>query len=152
VRALALAAGLVPAAGCSEAGPTEVVFEVIQDVTFDASLGIDLSLMTELPSGVYIEDRTVGQGAVIAAGNTASIDHSGWLRTGVGFSGGQFSFDYLVDDLIDGFEIGMEGMAEGGTRLMILPPELAYGADPPPGSGIPPGAILVFEVELLALS
>lgn len=149
---VALSACVALLSGCSNEDPTEVIIEVIEEAAFDPSLGIDLAQMTELPSGVYIEDRTVGTGAVIASGSTATVDHMGWLRTGLGFSGGQFEFVYLVDPLIEGFEIGMEGMAEGGTRLMIIPPALAYGTAPPPGSGIPPGAILVFEVELLSLS
>jgi len=40
----------------------------------------------------------------------------------------------------------------GGIRRIIIPPALAYGSNPPPGSGIPVGAILVFEVELLGIS
>jgi len=46
----------------------------------------------------------------------------------------------------------MAGMAEGGIRLIIVPPELAVGSSPPSTSPIPYGAILVFQIEVLAVN
>ena len=126
---------------------TEPAFEVIETSTFGATLGITLADFTKLPSGVYIRDDSVGTGTVFASGDSVSLDHTGWLRNGTLVNSGPFQID--TDRLIPGFRFGMEGMAEGGTRTMIVPPALGYGSNPPFGSPIPVGAILVFEVDLI---
>jgi FKBP-type peptidyl-prolyl cis-trans isomerase len=134
---------------CNDDSPTDVAFEVIEEVTFDASLGIDLAQMTELPSGVYIRDLVVGGGPeTYEDGEVAQVAYTGWLRNGQQFDAGSLTFGpgTAFPNLIPGFEIGLEGTAVGGTRLMVIPPELAYAQY---GSGpIPPGAIVIFEVEL----
>jgi len=132
------------------AEPQAVVFEVIEEVTFDPALGIDLSTMVKLPSGVYFEDRIEGTGQSLEWGHTADLNYTGWLRTGLVFDQGTFSFLMGNNVVIPGFEQGMLGMKVGGTRLIIIPPILAYGER---GAGaIPPGAIVIFEVELLGAS
>jgi FK506-binding nuclear protein len=140
---LALALAL-PSVACSEATPFEP--QVIEDTEFFAGLGIDLATMTKLASGVYILDDSVGTGAALADGDSIQVDHRGWLSNGYQFSSGQFRALY-PGDFIDGFSFGLAGMAEGGQRLMIIPPELGYG-NTPTGS-IPAGSILVFEVILI---
>ncbi|MFA9565410.1 MAG: FKBP-type peptidyl-prolyl cis-trans isomerase, partial [Acidimicrobiales bacterium] len=42
-------------------------------------------------------------------------------------------------------------MKEGGRRRLIIPADMAYGDDPPPGSTISPGDTLVFVVDLVAV-
>jgi peptidylprolyl isomerase len=42
-------------------------------------------------------------------------------------------------------------MQVGGIRRIVIPPNLGYGNNPPPGSGIRPNETLLFEVELLAV-
>ena len=145
--ATALAVLVVPAMAC---GSDPFAPQVIEEVEFFAGLGIDLSTMTKLPSGVYILDDTVGTGTVLAnATVSVQIDHTGWLADGTPFSSGVFTAVY-PSGFVPGFSIGMEGMAVGGQRLMIIPPALAYGNA---GTGpIPPGAVLIFEVELLGVS
>lgn len=126
---------------------TEPAFEVIETSTFGASLGIVLADFTKLASGVYIRDDSVGTGTVFVAGDSISVDHTAWLRNGAVISSGPFEID--TDRLIPGFRIGIDGMAEGGTRTLIVPPALGYGSNPPFGSPIPVGAVLVFEVDLI---
>ena len=141
-----LAAFTLSLPACNSATP----FEVIETVTFAPGLGIDLTQMTRLPSGVYIQDLVVGTGTVMAVGHHVSVQLTGWIRNGTQWTSGVLSFDYGVTDFgVDGFAIGIEGMAVGGTRLIIVPPELGYGELPPPDSGIPKGAILIYEVDLL---
>jgi len=126
-------------------GDEPTPFEVIDEVTFDASLGIDLADFTELPSGVWIEDETVGVGDVVVNPSNLTVTYTGWLANGDQFDTGTFSFAY-PNGVIAGFALGMEGMAEGGVRRIIIPPELGYGES---GSGpIPGGAVLVFRVSL----
>lgn len=141
---VAVAALVAPAMACSDEDPFAP--QVIEDLTFFPGLGVDLAAMTKLPSGVYIQDDSVGTGAMLADGDSVHVDLRGWLADGTLFGDGEGRF-LFPGGLIDGFAIGITGMAEGGQRLMVIPPALGYGNT---GSGpIPPGAVLVFEVELL---
>jgi FKBP-type peptidyl-prolyl cis-trans isomerase FkpA len=157
--AAVVAAAVVGLAGCGDEEPTgpEIVIEVIEEVTFDATLGIDLADYTELPSGVWIRDLTVGTGAVVAAGDQVSIDHSGWFIDGVLFSTGDFSFTHAASPrgVIEGFDIGMEGMAVGGMRRILIPPALGYGLENLYNQqgqlAFPGGKVLIFEVELISI-
>jgi FKBP-type peptidyl-prolyl cis-trans isomerase len=134
----ALTVGLV---ACNEENP----FEVIEDVTFNPSLGVDLSAMTRLPEGMYIQDRVVGTGPGLAAGDSAWVYYELYLRTGAPIENGLFGFEFRTTNLIEGWDIGLAGMMAGGTRLLVIPPELGYGEQPVGGVR---GAVLVFEVEL----
>ena len=153
VAAAVLAAAVLGLGACKD-DPTGPVFEVIEEVTFDPSLGIDLADYTELASGVWILDLTVGTGDVFGAGGSATLNYSGWLANGTlfdAFDGYSFP-DNLGRRPIPGFEIGLDGTAEGGMRRMIIPPELAYPDGARDGAGnyvIPPGAVVIFEVELV---
>lgn len=146
----ALVAALVALAGCGDSA-TEVEVEVIEEVVFAAELGIDLSQMRRTPTGMYIQDLVLGEGDEARTGDRADVSFTGWLRTGRQFNSGRF--DFIVDSgfVIAGFDEGVRGMAPGGKRKVVIPPGLAYGnAGRPPS--IPPGAILIFELELHSLS
>jgi hypothetical protein len=148
--ALVLAGGLSTLAAC---GGSPVELEVIEEVSFAPSLGIDLAAFTRLPSGVYIRDHVVGSGRVIAAGDVATVQYTGWLRTGAQFDSGVYVYDYGVTNArtpIAGWVLGMEGMAVGGTRTLIIPPEHAYGARAV--GPIPAGSVLVFRVTLQSVA
>jgi peptidylprolyl isomerase len=141
-----MAVALVAAtAACSDP------FQVIEEVVFDPSLGIDLATMTLLPSGVYIEDMPAGTGDAITLGSTVTVNYTGWLIDATMFDTQQSAeFTVVSGALIEGFVDGLLGMQVGGTRRMIIPPELGYGEA---GRGaVPGGAIMIFEVELLAVS
>src|SRR5688500_8861801 len=57
-----------------------------------------------------------------------------------------------LGDLIDGYEQGVIGMRNGGTRRLIIPPELAYGSQPQLNSSgqvvIPANSTLVYDIEV----
>jgi FKBP-type peptidyl-prolyl cis-trans isomerase FkpA len=136
------AVGLLVA--CNDS-PTEVEFEVIEQVTFAPALDVDLAAMTKLPEGVYIQDRVAGTGPGLAEGGHAWLYYELYLRNGTPIQNNAIHFPFPLGG-IEGWDIGLEGMAAGATRLIIIPPELAYGgvANGP----IPAGSILVFEIEL----
>jgi len=97
-------------------------------------------------------DTTVGTGAVVKAGDTVTVDYTGAVAaTGVIF---QSSLDsgqpatFGLSQVIEGWTEGIPGMKVGGTRRLLIPAALAYGANPPSGSGIPANADLVFDVTL----
>ena len=110
-------------------------------------------------SGLQYEDVTVGSGAEAKAGNYVSVHYTGWLYQngvkGAKFDSSKdrndpFAFPLGAGHVIRGWDEGVQGMKVGGTRMLVIPPDLGYGAR---GAGgvIPPNATLVFEVELLGV-
>jgi FKBP-type peptidyl-prolyl cis-trans isomerase FkpA len=104
--------------------------------------------MTELK----IEDVKVGEGAVAKAGDSVSVHYTGWLTAGTKFDsskdrGDLFRFGLGQGMVIKGWDQGVAGMQVGGVRKLTIPAELGYG-ERGAGGIIPPGATLVFEVEL----
>lgn len=132
-------------AGCDDdvTGP-----QIPADVTFDSSLGVDLSAMTDVGSGLYIQTLTAGQdGAVVGTGDVVWVDYTLWLPNGTLIdTRADQDFTLDVGSVIDGFRLGMEGMSVGETRLIVIPSALGYGARG--NSGIPPHSVLVFQVTL----
>ena len=112
-----------------------------------------------LPSGLQIDDVTVGSGAEAKKGDDVVVHYTGWLydngNVGRKFDsskdrGDPFSFPLGAGHVIRGWDEGFAGMKVGGTRKLLIPSELGYGAR---GAGgvIPPNATLLFEVELLGV-
>ena len=120
---------------------------------FAASLEVDTTAMTKTPSGLRYQDITAGQGAEAAADRTVSVHYTGWLPNGEKFDSSRdrnepFSFSLGAGQVIAGWDEGVAGMKVGGRRKLVIPADLGYGtAGAPPD--IPPGATLVFDVELL---
>lgn len=146
-RSVTLRGSTVLAAMLSLAACGDDPFQVIEETEFAPSLGVDLSVMERLPSGVYLQDDPVGTGDAVTPGQQAAVDFSGWLADGTLFDSGDFSFMVAPGGAIDGFVDGVVGMRVGGTRLIVIPPELAW-AERGSGSIIPPGAVVVFRVTL----
>jgi FKBP-type peptidyl-prolyl cis-trans isomerase FkpA len=114
---------------------------------------------TTLPSGLQFEDLVVGDGPEATVGCTAVVHYTGWLyqdgAAGRKFDsskdrGNPFDFPLGAGHVIRGWDEGVQGMRVGGTRRLIIPAELGYGAR---GAGgvIPGGATLLFEVDLLGV-
>ena len=145
VRGVVAVALVGMVAGC---GDDPFQLQVIEEIEFAASLGIDLSMMQTTANGVYVQDMPVGAGAELVLGGSGRIGYTGWLANGTVFDQNA-DWAMLMDGVIPGFAEGLNGMLVGGTRLMVIPPALAYGGAG--ASGVPPGSILVFEVELLSV-
>lgn len=144
------ALALVLATGCGDesiAAP-----QVPEDVTFAASLGIDLSRMTRLASGVYVETLTQGTGTrELATSDWMSALYKLWLPDGTFIAGSPPPLNQPADEFIAGFSQGVVGMRIGEVRRIVIPSALGYGAEPPAGSGIPVQSVLVFEVTLAGI-
>jgi FKBP-type peptidyl-prolyl cis-trans isomerase FkpA len=107
-------------------------------------------------------DLTHGAGAAVAAGQTAVVQYTGWLyepsapdHKGKEFdsslkSGAPFRFQLGAGQVIKGWDQGVAGMQIGGKRRLVIPADLAYG-DRGAGDVIPPGATLVFDVDLVGI-
>jgi FKBP-type peptidyl-prolyl cis-trans isomerase FkpA len=103
-----------------------------------------------------------GTGAAIGGGQIAVVQYTGWLyeagaaeHKGKQFDSSRtrrepFKFPLDTGSVIKGWDQGVIGMKVGESRRLIIPPELAYG-DAGAGGVIPPGATLVFDVELVGI-
>ena len=103
-----------------------------------------------------------GTGAAIGGGQIAVVQYTGWLyeagaadHKGKQFDSSRdrrepFKFPLDTGSVIKGWDQGVVGMKVGESRRLVIPPELAYG-DAGAGGVIPPGATLVFDVELVGI-
>lgn len=126
----------------------------IPSTVFNPLLNVDISASTLLPGGTYYRDLTPGTGAVVATGQTLNVRYVGWLVNGQQFDGTTpggptFQFELGSGGVIAGWDAGLPGMRVGGLRQLIIPPSQAYGRVPP--AGIPPNAILVFNVNVVSI-
>jgi len=107
------------------------------------------------PSGLRFTDLRVGQGQEATEGKIVEVHYTGWLKDGKKFDSTEtcqkpMTFRMGAGDVIKGLDEGITGMREGGKRRLIIPPSLGLGKQ---GAGgvIPPNAVLIYEVELLAV-
>ena len=115
--------------------------------------------MQTTPSGLQYEDTVAGTGAEAKAGQDVTVHYTGWLyengEAGAKFDSSKdrndpFGFSLGAGMVIRGWDEGVQGMKVGGTRRLVIPPQLGYGARGA-GGAIPPNATLLFEVELLGV-
>jgi FKBP-type peptidyl-prolyl cis-trans isomerase len=111
-------------------------------------------------TSLQVTDRKAGGGAEAVSGKQVTVHYTGWLydakaadKHGKKFDssrdhGEPFSFKLGAGQVIRGWDQGVAGMKVGGSRTLVIPSDLGYGAR---GAGgvIPPNATLVFDVELL---
>jgi FKBP-type peptidyl-prolyl cis-trans isomerase FkpA len=105
-------------------------------------------------SGLQYKDIVVGNGDTAQAGKTVSVQYTGWLANGTKFdsslsAGKPFEFTLGNGSVIKGWDEGVAGMKVGSTRILIIPPDLAYGSRD--NGSIPANSTLVFQVQLLAI-
>ncbi|MGZ5330770.1 MAG: FKBP-type peptidyl-prolyl cis-trans isomerase [Solirubrobacterales bacterium] len=106
---------------------------------------------------MVVEDIEEGDGAEAKSGDTVSVNYVGVLYENgeefdASFNTGQpFEFQLGAGNVIPGWDQGVEGMKVGGRRQLIIPPELAYGAQGSPPD-IPPNSTLVFVIDLLSVN
>ena len=112
---------------------------------------------TKLADGLEYLDITVGKGTAATTGSAVSVQYTGWLASnGQKFDssydhGGQpFTLTIGQHQVIPGWEEGLVGMKPGGTRRLLIPPALGYGAQGS-GSTIPPNSTLIFDVTMVSV-
>jgi FKBP-type peptidyl-prolyl cis-trans isomerase FkpA len=162
VRSLALALCALAVFGCSSrdkpdepAVAPEPAAAVSTPADTPASTGTETMALQKT-------DLAPGNGAEIKSGQTALVHYTGWLYDAAAPESKGKKFDSSVDRnepfefpvgagmVIKGWDDGVVGMKVGGKRRLVIPPELGYGSR---GAGgvIPPGATLVFDVELVEI-
>jgi len=109
-----------------------------------------------IPRALVIEDLTVGRGERAKRGDEIVVHYVGRLLDGQQFDSSRSRRDPLdfalgAGDVIKGLDHGVLGMRVGGVRKLTIPAELAYG-EQGCGGVIPPGATLIFDVELLEIA
>mmetsp|Transcript_25212 Transcript_25212/g.37239 ORF Transcript_25212/g.37239 Transcript_25212/m.37239 type:complete len:262 (-) Transcript_25212:107-892(-) len=111
----------------------------------------ETSGMTTLPMGVQYQDTVVGQGLdCVENKNLVTVKYR---LTGGKFgrlidSSNSFTFRVGKGEVIQGWDIGVQGMREGGRRRLVVPPKAGYGSQ---DIGAGPGAILNFDITLLKI-
>lgn len=158
--------GEPPAAGSTDADPNEQEgTEVAQaDVARD-DVGVQVTGAAgeqpaitvpggEPPPELTVTDLVVGDGEEVAPGAEVTTHYTGVAWT----SGEEFDsswsrgepVSFPLGQVIRGWQDGIPGMRVGGRRLLVIPPELAYGDQAPPGASFGPGETLVFVIDMVA--
>ncbi len=111
--------------------------------------------VVELESGVVYEDELSGVGDAADAGDELTVHYEAWLEDGQPVDssverGIPITF-VLGEAPIAGWNDGLSGMREGGTRHLTVPAPLAYGAEGVPGL-VPPDAPLSFRIQLIEVA
>lgn len=111
-----------------------------------------------MPGGTRVTDRVMGAGEMAEPGRVVAVHYTGWTWS-QGLKGKQFDssvggapFVFMLGagEVIFGWDEGVSGMRVGGKRTLLVPAPAAYG-DAGAGPDIPPGATLMFDVELLGV-
>lgn len=122
-------------------GPKGAPFVTVAN---DATPAADLAVLDLVP----------GSGAEAVPGGTLTVEYCGvGLESGAVFDSSWARGEpatFPLDGLIAGWQEGLPGMKVGGRRLLVIPGSLAYGANPPQGSGIAPDETLAFVIDLTA--
>lgn len=101
-----------------------------------------------------IIDVEVGTGEEVRPGAKITAHYTGALvKNGIIFQSSHDFGEALtfgLDQVIKGWTVGVPGMKVGGTRRLIIPAEMAYGASSP-AKNIPANSDLVFDIDLVAI-
>ena len=111
--------------------------------------------VVETASGLGYVELAEGTGPQPRTGDSVSVHYTGWLTSGEKFDSSHDRREPIVfpigkGHVIKGWDEGVGSMRVGGKRKLIIPAHLGYGQRGA-GGAIPPGATLIFEVELVAI-
>ncbi len=116
---------------------------------------ITVDTAAQPPTELVVKEITPGDGKAVGPNSQLTVQY-----TGVSWSNGQ-TFDtswgrgvaqFPINGVIPGWQEGLQGVKAGSRVLLIIPPDMAYGSNPPPGSGIAPDETLVFVVDVEEVS
>ena len=129
---------------------TVLIFVIYQNQSGNSTPANEFSTTT---SGLQFQDIKIGNGEEAQKGDLVTVHYTGTFEDGNKFDSSvdrNKPFEFALGDgmVIKGWDEGIQGMRVGGTRILKIPPDLAYGPDGYAGV-IPPNATLIFEVELI---
>ena len=168
--AVAVIALVAFTAGCSKQADQDAPAVEADEATTEAPESTEEAAVTdtqdsevfEIATGLSARILRSGDGQVAQAGDNVVVHYTGWLydegaenNRGAKFDssvdrGEHFQFSLGANQVIKGWDQGVEGMAIGEVRELIIAPDMGYG-ERGAGNVIPPGATLVFEVELFGV-
>ena len=153
--ALAVVAACIAMAGAPAAQQPAASSAQPSTPTLSSKIGAQVTELKKI-------DVKQGDGAEAVAGKTVIVHYTGWLYDPAAADGHGTKFDSSMDRkvpfdfmlgagrVIKGWDQGVLGMKIGESRRLIIPADMAYG-DSGAGGVIPPGATLVFDIELVAI-
>lgn len=151
-RRVALVLACLAASACNSE-PTGVPAVIpLESETWASALGVTLSQFTKLTIGMYYRDTVEGTGTVLNGTPTVQVHYSGYLPIGTKFDEVATTAQpvcFPLNQLIDGWIVGLQGMKIGGTRRLLIPPGLGYGARA--NGQIPANSNLLFDVKLVGI-
>ncbi len=132
--------------GCSNKNKNEGCTTVIEDdAKMQDYISANAIAATKHASGMYYQIIEEGDGAAPTINSTVKANYTGKFINNTSFDGGVASFP--MNGVIDGWQIGIPLIKQGGKVKLIIPPYLGYGCND--YMSIPGNSILVFDVELL---
>lgn len=146
-----------PSESAATTGSADCNDKKAKEPTASKQVGSDPSIEipdTPPPCELVVTDLVEGEGKAV----TDVTKTYEWNYEGVSWSTGEVfdsSFErgapapFALEQVISGWTEGLQGMKPGGRRMLVIPPDQAYGDTPQPGSGIAPGETLVFVVDLV---
>ncbi|MGA7987444.1 MAG: FKBP-type peptidyl-prolyl cis-trans isomerase [Candidatus Dormiibacterota bacterium] len=136
-----------PPPTCSTARPVAAVDSFSTPVTLQPG-----------DQGLQFGDITVGCGAAAGAASSVNVQFTVWLSDGTqvvttrGAGSTPNALQLSDTSTLAFWRVGMPGMRVGGTRRLVVPPALAFGAAGNSSAHVPPNATLIVDVELVSLS
>lgn len=107
------------------------------------------------PAQLVVKEITPGDGKTVGPNSLVSVQYVGsaWSTGEVFQSSWEVgAAEFPIKGVIPGWQEGLQGVTQGSRVLLIIPPEQAYGANPPPESGIAPDDTLAFVVDVEKVS
>jgi FKBP-type peptidyl-prolyl cis-trans isomerase len=123
-----------------------------QDAAFFTHLKEDKTVVV-LPDGLCYQIQSPGTGNPPKPSDTVEVNYTGTLIDGNVFDSSErqgHPVKLALNQVIAGWTEGLQKIAKGGKMRLYVPPQLGYGDDGRPG--IPPGSVLVFDIELVDIT
>jgi len=119
----------------------QIILDYITENNLDATEGED---------GLYYIIESPGTGGTPTINSTVTVAYTGYFTNGDIFdSSDSNGITFPLTNVIEGWQLGIPQLKEGGTGILLIPSSLGYGTS---GQGsIPGNTVLLFDVELLGI-
>ena len=158
LQALFLFMAIGTLASCDKDEPFDPIKQRETDnrliLEYMAANNVDTSAVTRTNSGLFYQLLEAGTGAKVESGDDVQVKYKGWYLNGTEFdsnydSSAPFVLKVGAQQVIPGWDEGLQLMSEGEIARLYIPSRLAYGPKPGYGSPIPANSVLIFDVEIV---